>query len=410
MSSSKCYWQSSRYALLMFVLSFGVLPTVVRAQTSPAPRVELYQKEGSAIGGLLLGVGRDSLTIASNHTVRIARSNIDHIIVLPSTSERSGFLVGGTALSYLGCASILSANGQPAVFLWNAATTGEIGAVLGLGFLLGGAAGALFDNAEPPEMDFILNSPDGDANWLLLQDFFAHRSFAKRIHLSVYLGHTGTPATEQLDKAATKSGYVKTISDYYNYFDYNYDRNIQAADEFNMMRRIELTYTLRPDVEVGVALANLGEPTHFWQHSELDSTGSFRPFHQMHQSLFATGYLAEASYKHLLNPRSPRVELLGGVGLGVAHVTFNRELDSSFYYYSTPGAALDSYDFDEVEPLVMVMLQARIFAMSNFSVSLYGDYALLAGPTVSAFPIAGIPEQHLNISNGSYGFSIDYHF
>jgi len=190
----------------------------------------------------------------------------------------------------------------------------------------------------------------------------------------------------------------------------SYNNDYGTISKFNWLRKIQATYSMMPEAEIGLAVVWFGEPSQSSYGYEDLGNGNFTSYNGS-QSFEANGKYFVASYKPLYNELGSRFDLIIGGGVGIASIHYSRttlvssitqggpvvQLNSSFdiLHNSLVGYLFGEFDFEIVEGLSLGLVADKVFAPAQ---------------NTQAVPEANISAQALPVGNISVGFTVGLHF
>lgn len=404
--------QAVKWCLLLWMLScstVGLCPSEVVAQQSASDlpvRIVVYQKGGPVINGYAVSIDDQRLEILSDRVVAIDRSSIERVRLLPLPYEQSGYLMGMLVGAHIG-ALHGSAAYQPYGYFDNNVNASKTTFWACVGLVGGSFLGYVIEGLirpEPTEIAvFDFAGSDSDIVWRKLSTIIHRAEKSLPIRLQFYSGFLDPSMQHDLDP------YVAMHRPRLDFH-----REVRGA--FNSLRRIELSFDLwyptpEQSVQVGLSFVQMGEPRSLWT----TDTGSYPGdmFSQLlTQSSGVEGYFVQGAYNVHLGQARTGFDMVAGVGLGFANVSYERLYSTRFIDQernlysgtSTPFA------FKSSPPAGLLFFGARANMTRSFSLGLYADMTLVPKQSVDAFPELGIPEQSMQFGNNSYGFTAGFQF
>jgi hypothetical protein len=385
-------------------------PSTPRPSSSPLGLAYYLSKviartaDGKSHYGLLTGVEGDELILKrGTNEERISYRDISEVSV-ESKKNTGAFMTSGMVLGiYLGNL-LYRAEGQPvayvpegASFIWDFVFAS---AGIGLGYLAG-----LFEKDEVV-FQFDGGAEDRLAEWGRLKSFLAGRLRDKKIHLSIQAARVFTSVFQRYRNAFASAGYY-TSSGFYplspGSSQYDYEKRVEPAARFNLLRKAQLTVSLQPKIDVGAAVVFSGEPGVGGTRWE---DGGYRAVWQTYESV---GYYAVAVYKPLLGILPEKVQWGIGVGAGASRVDFELGLHSEEYYqdYEEKWAR---HQITQTVPSGLAFTELSFFFGPNTSLGLTADYVFGPSRNVPEFPEWNLPAQKIRLGNGSLGVVFGMHF
>jgi len=364
-------------------------------------RVSVYQKQGGAIFGLLVGVDSDSLIVRlGKNDEKVHYRNLAKVTIETEKKRGRNVLYSMLIGTYLENLIFLRAKNQPAAYMKKfeggpflldviiAAASG------GLGWLISSS----FEKGERV-FDFTGSEEKQQAEWEKLQRFVIGAAPLRKMHLSIQAGHVFTQVSARYLNLLKSNGYDVSGYGYYIYNEY-----LEPASNFNLLRKLQLTYSFKPHIEFGAALLWLGEP------SIMGSRWQYGPSVEVTQETDTKGYYAIGIRRLFRKKLGKRINWNIGLGMGAAKVYFRLKAvtwDSSVWPYIqiTTEHKISKNLFSG-----MAFTELNFYLQDTLSFGLIADYAFLPSQHVPGIPDADIPAQNLRFSTGSIGFTLGLHF
>jgi hypothetical protein len=374
----------------------------------------LLQKAG-ALAGTLVGIDGDAVVILrKGQEEKIPWRDMKTITIEVEKNRRQGILMTMLAGIYLGNVLVLRDKSQPSFYIgshngdsawwyvWNEAII--VGASSGLAFLLGG----LFGQAEKT-FEFTGSEKEDLRKWEAFKKFILGTEGGPKIHLSAQGAWVFPKITNRYRSLFQDAGYNSWRTQYY----YG-GQDLWPTSEFNMLRKIQLTYSIRPDVEIGAAVCFLGEPSLYGEkqisYQVYDPYGNYwytsSQFFYVNQSLSSTGYFVVGVYKPFLKTLPKILSWNVGLGLGVSQIKLLTTVSDLYYdAYGSPG-----FEISKAQFCSLLFTELKLYLWNALSFGLTADYTLAPALQAPALPDVGIPAQKLRVGNGSIGFTLGFHF
>ena len=374
----------------------------------------ILPRKGGALAGILVGIEGDAVVILrKGQEEKISWRETKTITIEVVKSKRQATVLTMLTGVYLGNILVLRDRSQPSFYLgprsgdsawwyvWNEAII--VGASSGLAFLVRG----LFGQAEKT-FEFAGSEKADLRKWEALKKFALGTEGGPKIHLSVQGGWVFPKISNRYRSLFQDAGYdIWRRSYYYG------EQDPWLASEFNMLRKIQLTYSIRRDVEVGAAFGFMGEPSLYGQ-KEIN-TQVYNPIWNywyttyrtlsVDQSFSSTGYFLVGIYKPFLRMLPRILSWNVGLGLGASRTILKTAIPGYQYGY-TPS----KFEISKTQFCSFLFTELK-FDLSNFlSFGLTADYMFAPPLQVPAFPDAAIPAHKLRVENSSIGFTMGFHF
>jgi len=292
----------------------------------------VVNKKGEVKNGFFVGV--DSSGIYFLFKGKTEKLDLDELsyIKISRTRKYSGHgLTGGLWGMWLGNIMFWQAKGQPTVYLRDygrsedfygflAADLAFAAAGIGLGYL----AGALFERKDAT-YQFSGNTISRKKELNRMIDAVKGTTGVSKYHLSIYTSQVNSRGTDDFKNMITEYG-LKPSSYYYDYY---YTSDNSVLSNINLLRKLQFTYSLYPDLDFGLAVNFLGIPDIYAARSGYYSNSGTRVNGIFH----ATGYNAVAVYSPLKKFMPEDINWTLGCGLGLVNVDYSTSfsLDTTIY-------------------------------------------------------------------------------
>lgn len=376
--------------------------------------VFILPQKGGVLAGILVGIDNDAVVILKKgQEEKIPWREMKTITIEVEKNKRQGVWLTMLAGIYFGNILVLRDKSQPPFYprrydgdsvWWYAWIEALIvGASSGLAF----SVGRLFGKGEKT-FEFAGGEKADLRKWEALKKFILGVDGAMKIHFSVQGSWVFPKITDRYRSLLQDAGYnIWRTEHYYG------EQDSWRASEFNMLRKIQLTYSIRPDVEVGAALCFLGEPSLYgqketsfqvynpiWNYWYTSSQTLF-----MEQSFSSTGYFLVGIYKPFLRTLPRILSWNLGLGLGVSRTKLKTAISSYQYEYPPSG-----FEISKTQLCSLLFTELKLNLSNYLSFGLTADYMFAPSLQAAAIPEAGIPAQKLRVENGSIGFTMGFHF
>jgi len=354
--------------------------------------VTILDKNENITRGFLIGLRSDSILILKNKkTIGIAIFDMIHISIDTDHSNWISFTTGAFLGMYLGNLIFFQAENQPTAY-WSAHDEGgKVAASLFFAFI-GGGIGYMVDlGLEKSDESFDLS---GEGNHRMkeverLKKFLLSDETTKQVHVTVQFAQVGTRYSEI--EELSNSSYPS-----YSPFD--------EVTSFNLLRKLQVTYSLYNALDIGGAISWFGEPQTIWFSNHYYSEQ--QAYHGT-QSYEGTGYYAVASYHPLKSVFSSSISWIigGGIGLGNVNYDFINVVDSGVF----PDVSSDSTIVKINESMFsgLIFTEFDFYLFDELSLGLAIDYVYLP-EEMEAIPELDIDKRSLG--NFSIGATIGLHF
>jgi hypothetical protein len=365
----------------------------------------VYLRDGPPIFGLLAGIEPGSLIVRKDgQDIPVPPERLQKVILKTDSNLNRNMLYGMVAGLYAGSIVLFHESYQPFAFaekLKDSEYQFEfiyeplfVACGIGLGYL------AILVESGEKVFDFGSSQEAQIAAWEKLRGFIAGVPQPAKIHSSIYGGTVYPGVSSHYDRILGDAGY----------------RSYAGASRFNLLRRAQVTYSLAPPLEFGVAYLSASEPSAYYSFYGGDSDTAV-------WMSFDPGYFQKGMY--LVGAFRPRwsQKASGAVGFGVgaarARIAFSGFRNVTEYVLDvTRGYSI----WLTVEEKQLSYKNKKTFfsgfAYAELSIRLYehlhvgisGDYVLKHTVEIPAFEDFGLPARKVRLGNGSIGIAIGWHF
>jgi hypothetical protein len=360
-------------------------------------------QSGSSVGGLLAGVENEAvILLKKGQEEKIPRQEIRRITIVRETSRSRTILPVVLLGTYLGNVVLFRSEDEPpfyadfknewsswGIVFWE---TIVFGASTGLGFLLSG----ILESREKV-FEFGESGKENLEMWERLKRFVLGADDYKKIHLS-FQGGRVFPRISDNYKAWFQTGYNAEY--------------IKNPIYFNMLRKIQLSYSMKPQLDIGLAISWLGEPTLYgYNQTEYQAYSPYWGYYTassyrwIQQKYSSTGYFAVGIYRPFFNQVPRNLTWNVGLGVGALKTKFSLESHISYPIYMTESSTISKQQFG-----ALAFTELNLNLVKNISFGFGADYVFAPPIQAAALPETGIPAQRLRGVNGSVGFSLGLHF
>jgi hypothetical protein len=366
---------------------------------SAHPRVFIFPRDSDPIGGYLTGVRGDSLFIQSgNQQIAVSRTRLSKVITLPEkpcwrTAAWTG-LLAVYLFSYLD-----PPEGQP-----NGYYSLESGGLssfardtalmsFGAGSIGAGLGQALCARLQHERAFIFTGAGTGlDAEFERLRRFAAEWHSANRLHLSVQGAYVATRTIRAAEDEWKRAG-VEIHAYTYG------QRDTEPTYPVNLLRQVEVSFSIQEEWRVGVAYVSLNEPF-LWGTNEIWI---------VEQSQLGGAWFAIAKYTPLLTGSSRfGTRLLAGIGIGRG--TLEAELLAKDYDRELYQGWMVHRSTVTEKPMCGYATGGLEFLLTrHLSLGVVADYVLGPSYTLKGIPEAGIPDQEVHTGQASIGLLLGVH-
>ena len=365
-----------------------------RAGNTATRQALVFSPHHDAIRGKLVEVRNEYVVVlTSEREVMVPFSEISRIILTHEQRSPSGPLYGMVLGGYAGMYLVATARGQGG---YVESRSGWGSGTIFFAFIslaAGGGMGYLVDPGLTTK-DEVFDFTGSDEEQLAEQS---------RLALAVRgeLRESKVHFTIQGSRVYTS---VPTIS-LPRSFEYS------SVTKFNLLRRAQVTYSVLPRVEAGIALVWFGEPAQSVSAYQSLGNGDSKSYTGS-QTFEATGKYVVALYRPLHQILKPPLGVRIGGGLGSASVEFNRKVSVSTYMQGGGPSVQQTSTFNVSDNFLVGYLvgQLDIELSEGLALGLVADKVFGPSRKAPGVPEANIPPQTVRFENASVGFTINLHF
>jgi len=366
----------------------------------------VYLQDGTSFSGFLVAVEPDVLIVRKDgRDIRVSRQTLRRIAIKTDTNLNRNMLYGMAAGLYIGNILLLHPSNESFAFAqkiegeniwWGLLFESMFSAGgIGLGYLV-----TLLERGEKA-FDFGATEETRAATWDKFRAFIAGVPEPGKIHFSIHGGSVFPDFSSSSDDFFRQAGYQKNTS----------------ASRFNMVRRVQLTYSLKPALEFGLAYLSASEPSSFHYFFSDDGTISISSLIESKYS--QTGLYVVGAFRPLNKPAAT-----GSIGLAVGAARATVELwgDLSIFEYTLDPVTQDYWTYvltKSAHPSYkdtrtffsgFVYAEASLRVCQNLHLGISADYMLKHTEEIPAFEDFGLPARKVRLGNASIGFAVGWHF
>lgn len=389
-----------RFIVVSMVVHLMTLPNLHSQESGvPLRRAIVFRPNQEAISGRLIRVGDNSLVVLTlHHEEEIMFEDISRVILSGESRSSKGVIHGALLGGYAVTALVGATDSKPTGYLRRDYSSGlGILVILIPSVFAGGGIGYLLDpgtDGREEMFDFTGSHGSQTAERKRLQNELKDTKREHGVHISVQ-GSQIFPSVVKAEESQSSywGGYGYEVSD------------------FNVLRRLQVTYSILPNVEVGLASVWFGEPSHYHDLGEWSQSGYSRWGGTL-TSLDAVGRHLVVVYKPFPESLDGRYELAFGSGIGISSIQYQRNTSvnetvvvnnvSTTSYFNSP------FEISETMLSGFVYAQASMKLTENLSLGLIFDYIVAPSKEAPADVRFGIPKETLNFGNTSIGFTFEY--
>lgn len=339
-------------------------------------------KDGTAREGWFLGTFRDSIVIqVGTKSKRYSRHDLLRVDIDAPRDRGKTALVGMVAGAYLGTALLMRDKEQPTPFFDRGHS--DVGGVIlpeALFMLAGGGLSYLVGAFQGDDkFDFTGTEEENTARWEELSAGGPDAPHRPAVHLSAQ----GSWVSGPLPSADVRDQY------YYHGYD--------EATPLNLLRRIQLTYSVTNFLDVGIAAVWLGQPP-------LHMLTSFPQSTQLSLEMNGSGLYAVGVIQPLWKLGWRDVQWDIGAGVGIARIDF--KATSQAYEYYTPPSPTISIDKKKSTISAQFNTELKVYITEYFSLGLTADLVYIPEEVPD---VPGISFESRTLGTTSIGFVLGVH-
>ncbi|OGU29777.1 MAG: hypothetical protein A2057_08070 [Ignavibacteria bacterium GWA2_35_9] len=376
--------------LFMSQITFGQ----VQVKSTAMKQAIIFRPNQDAIRGKLAEIGEEYIVVfSSEREVTIPFADISRIILTYERGSGRGPIYGAVLAGYAGTL-ILTRSQDHGGFVESRDLSLYLLVVVP-SIALGAGIGYLVDPGSVQKEEVFDFTGSGEAKTgekSRLLRAATHESRESKVHITFQGSHVNSNMPK-LNLPGSSTSY-----------DYN------TISEFNWLRKVQVTYSVVPEVEVGVALVWFSEPPQFSFGYETLGNSDSKSYNGF-QSFEATGKYIVALYKPLYDLLDPRLDLKVGGGFGAASIDYSRTTTVWAYTQSGTGSQLNSsFSVSDNFVVAYLFVQLEFELVDGLSLGLVADKVFGPSRDAPAVSEANIPPQTLRFHNTSVGFTISLHF
>lgn len=382
----------ARVLLCLFLgqVAFGQM----QVKSTAMKQAIIFRPNQDAIRGRLAEIGDEHIVVlSSEREVTVPFSDISRIILTYEQGSGRGpiygAVLGGYASTYVLARSQdhggFAESRDLSLYLLVVVPSIALGA--GIGYLVDPGSGQ-----KEEVFDFTGSDEAKAREKARLVRAATHESRESKVHITLQGSHVYSNMPRLLLPGSSTS------------YDYN------AISEFNWLRKVQATYSVVPEVEVGVAVVWFSEPPQS-SYGYVDLGNSDTRNYNGSQSFEATGKYIVALYKPLYHLLDSRLDLKVGGGFGSASVDYMRT--TTVWTYTQSGSNSEqssSFNVSDNFAVAYLFGQFEFELVDGLSLGLVADKVFGPSRNAQAVPEANIPAQTLHFDNTSVGFTISLHF
>jgi hypothetical protein len=363
-----------------------------------------YLQDGSALSGFFTGIEPDALIVRKDgQDIKVSRRSLRKIILKTDTNLNRNMLYGMAAGLYVGNLFLLRETYQPFAFV------GEIdnfeyrfgfiyepifaACGIGLGYLatLLGRGEKVFDFGSSGETQAV--------TWDKFRGYTAGAPQPAKLHFSIHGGSVFPGFSSHYGDLLGEAGY----------------QVFSGVTRSNLLRRFQVTYSVTPAMELGLAYISASEPGSFYHFSSGDSDN--RLFLGLEPKYAQHGYYLVGAFRPAIG-RTVTGNIGFGVGAARASLAFSGYLDLEEYVLLTYGywtwmtTKYIQLDYKHTKTFFsgFAFAEVSVCLYQNLYLGISGDYLLKHTEEIPAFQDFRIPARKVRLGNASIGFTMGWHF
>ena len=363
-------------------------------------RIVALGNNGDLLAGLLVGIRDDSLLlIIGGQTESVSFDDLMKVTIRAEKKTSQVAVLGAIMGVYLGELYFMRPEGQPAAFRQEA--DGDLELLLFDALFAaagGGLAYLLSPSFERDEHTFELVGlkKKRDQELERLRQIVSGVRQSRKVHFSIQGSRVFSQVANQYSTLFENAGYA--VDPYF----WVEGARLQPASNVNLLRKLQLTYSVTRKIGIGAALAWVSEPSIGVSRFDFGDAWII-------QSLKVPAYFAVATYN--LRPPTPTLggDIVIGLGLGMADIDFR--LKAQRYSYGPDEERVEVDGKVTTTRVSGMMFGELIFPLTDWiSIGLTGDHVFIPPIEVPGLPDFDIPAQTLRLGNSSIGIRLGFDF
>ncbi|MEK9138012.1 MAG: hypothetical protein AAB393_12875, partial [Bacteroidota bacterium] len=298
----------------------------VQVKSTDMKQALIFRPNQDAIRGRLAEVGEEHIVVlSSNREVTVPFADISRVILThehgPGRGPFYGAVLAGYASAYL-----FGTSREHGGFAESPSTPWILLGVLP-SIAIGAAIGYLVDpgySQVEEVFDFRGSGEEKSRERSRLVRAAVDVSRERKVHITFQGSHVNS----SIPKLSLPGAYPY------------YDDGVTSR--FNLLRRVQATYSLVPEVEAGIAIVWFGEPPQFTFGYEFLGTGDSRNYNGS-QTFEAIGKYVVALYNPLYHVLDSHIDFKVGGWLGAASISYRRTTTVWTYLQSGTSSPQGSY-------------------------------------------------------------------
>jgi hypothetical protein len=351
--------------------------------------VTVVSVDGDVSRGFLVGTKADTLILFKDEqNAEFPVRKLLTVTINTQGNNLRGLLIGGILGMYLGNLAFFQVENQPTAY-WRGESEGWKAIASILMAFVGGGVGYLIDISTQNDTEEFTFSGDKKDQ---IKELDRLRAFLKGEQLIESKVHLGI----QMSQVNTR--YSEFRADENDPYYYGYDE----VTSFNLLRKIQLTYQIQEDLEIGGAISWFGEPSIFWYSNFGGGTNVM-----VTQTYDGVGYYAVAVYHPFASIFSELISWSIGAGIGMGNIDYHFEQMRTVGSYPEITEEETTKRIDKTVFSALLNTQFDLYLIKELSIGLMADYVFVPGE-MPAIPNTDIRER--SPGNFSFGFALGFHF
>ncbi|PLX30909.1 MAG: hypothetical protein C0600_07090 [Ignavibacteria bacterium] len=355
--------------------------------------VYIFRDGEQALGGRLIDAD-DSLLLLHRDGVPYAVPFSDAVSIRMPGRPVAGraFVYGMFLAAYVSNHFFWSRENQIGSFLntYPDEKVGFLASNLGTGLVIGSIVYLFASASDQDEEEFhvLHGNVHGQNEKNRFMSFVKRDDSKPSMHVSVQMSTVAPVESNRAMKLLNESGFSDVHSNSISW-------QHRALTDFNILRKLQATFSIRPDICFGLSYMDLAERYSTYSATGKAPDGSRQEVEFM-QDL--TGWYAVGTYEPLLRHLNQPLEWKIGVGLGVTAI--DGHVASLTAVHDLTDKTLSALLFSEF----------NLYVYSGLSLGLTAEYVYVSGMEIG--PLQGVTSENsmINFNSTSWGLVLGVHF
>ncbi len=346
--------------------------------------VVVTDRNGNVNRGFFIGLKADTIIFSrQNEQFKYSLKDLINVTIDVEPSNTKGLLIGGVLGMYIANISILRAENQPFAYMNDDGLWRSVIFSLVFGSAGGGIGYLIEANSAKEQIDFIFS--DDPLIWKKeferFKQFIIGEEQEKSLHISI-----------QLYQVSTRLSNSNDPKQYY-----------YEAKNFNLMRKLDVTYSFFNKINLGMAICWFSEPSfHDWVYEELNYTSIF-----VKQKYDGIGYYAVGTYEPFKKVIYQTVSWKVGMGIGIGDIDYRENRLKENYVEGENSSETFETAINKSLFSGIIFTNLDFYLNNSLSLGFSADYVYLA-ETMPTIPELNIGKS--NFGNYSLGLNFSLHF